>query len=1418
MKKFNRVLSLALALVMIISLLPAMSAVAQETEPGMTFTASEQYQLEKSFSAMPRTMEAWVKFDPGFTARGGCIIGNYNVGRPDFVFEINTSGAPRLFVQFIDDAGNDVFIDVKFQNVNVCTGEYVHVALVINDVKGSVGTISCYMNGELKQTKAPQYAVPKDLTFSAPLIGGDLRDNLANPQYFKGELKGVALYEDVRTAAEVKADMTALAPEGLMAAWDLTGQQGAQTLKDISGNGHNASLPMTFTQTGMYQAVKGFPSMPRTIETWFKFDKTYAARSGSVIGNYNSGRPNLTVEFNASGQPRFYMQDANGKATIDLRFTSVPSVYTGKWVHVAFAIDDAAGKIHCYVDGVLKESKDAVIPTEISASPMVLGGDLRTNNEQWFKGQLKSVAAYTDMRTAEEIAADLYAPGEEDLMAYWVTAGNLGANAIYDESGNGYHAMLKTPTPVTNEGGMTFDGEAAYKTQKQLNVMPHTIEAEIYVPADLADDQRGGVIVGNYGAGDMCINLEVFTDGIPRFYVEYEGDKKLDCRFDNVDLRTGEWTHLTIVVNDAAGTLDCYVNGFLAQSKVQVVEDVICNNVIALGGDLRSGNERYFVGGIKSLALFADARTPSEIKADMASMTGVRKDDLVASWNMEGLNEPQQIEDNSGNGYTVKRYTTWFSEKEPVTDYSYSMVVVGDTQKVAYADVTNGTTELTKLYDWILANRESKNIQYVMGMGDITDKNLETEWSYVYDLIAQMDGQVGYSLVRGNHDGSERMNETFNKGAYAASIEGSFDGGIENTWRTLTVGQVKYLIMTLDYGASDAVLKWANQVVEEHPEYNVIITTHAYLFRDGTTLDKGDVCPPSTSGGCNDGDHLWEKLVSKHSNIVLVLSGHDPCDRVVMAQDTGDHGNVVTQILVDPQGVDAAQGSTGMITMLYFSEDGKNVQVETYSTIKEQYFMTENQFSFTLDVVEETDDTTPAQKPAVPSLVDFSSVAEAWEAFDLYSTSSGGFTVRDGKLVPGGLGGEFKAIYKGNGSPISSVTVDIYPNGEAGLINGGLYIGASDAANGQDQISALYVGVESNMTGWEDAPNRVDLVIGKFPAWAALDRVTSETGNGNNLFTGGVKQPLTLRVDICGDTVTATLSLKSDPTKSICTTYTADRDLSQGQVGIRSQHNDAMYDDFSVVNAVAAVGNRYYGTLAEAVTNAEDAVITVLANSDEQFTVTGNTTIDLAGFHLTGVIAAEGSSLKIVDSAATYEQTCGSAVVVGSVEIFAENAGRNYLTVGENDVYSAHPYSVKLTHISLDPTNDALGYKAELIGDDVVKVRVQSIGFNLWVDENRVITKTLSGKTQAALRLKNILACNGGEVTVNGSAFVVFDNQQIVTSATHSTTMKQVLQIVDSAWNTYSPDQQNAVLDLCNRYLNVVEKWELNNILFKEEN
>jgi len=84
----------------------------------------------------------------------------------------------------------------------------------------------------------------------------------------------------------------------------------------------------------------------------------------------------------------------------------------------------------------------------------------------------------------------------------------------------------------------------------------------------------------------------------------------------------------------------------------------------------------------------------------------------------------------------------------------------------------------------------------------------------------------------------------------------------------------------------------------------------------------------------------------------MVLCGHIPCESIVTSQVTGEKGNTITQVLIDPQETDAKEQGTGLVAMLHFSEDGKNVQVRYYSTVKKAYFMTDNQCSFTLDVIE----------------------------------------------------------------------------------------------------------------------------------------------------------------------------------------------------------------------------------------------------------------------------------------------------------------------------------------------------------------------------------------------------------------------------------------------------------------------------------
>jgi len=235
-----------------------------------------------------------------------------------------------------------------------------------------------------------------------------------------------------------------------------------------------------------------------------------------------------------------------------------------------------------------------------------------------------------------------------------------------------------------------------------------------------------------------------------------------------------------------------------------------------------------------------------------------------------------------------------------------------------------------------------------------------------------------------------------------------------------------------------------------------------------------------------------------------------------------------------------------------------------------------------------------------------------------------------------------------------------------------------------------------------------------------------------------------------------------------------------------------------------AAGQSYY-TLADAIAAAEGQTVKLLTDISETITVSGSLTIDLAGKTLGNVTVASGS-LALIDTMGG-----GSAAVTGAVERFTQANGKNYLVAEDNGVYTVHPYQVEITHISLDPANDALGYKASVTGDDVVRSQMTGLGFNLWLNGGNTKTYTVTGKQEVTLRLKNILANNGGQMEINATAFVTFDGKTL-TSAQQTVTMRQTLKLVNDAWSAYNQTQHEAVRALCDKYYDTVSAWELDNI------
>ena len=512
--------------------------------------------------------------------------------------------------------------------------------------------------------------------------------------------------------------------------------------------------------------------------------------------------------------------------------------------------------------------------------------------------------------------------------------------------------------PSNIENGLSFLQSTHYRLSDKLHAAPLTIEAEICV--DPSHSGRAGAIFGNYYGIRQDYLLEIYENGVPRFYYSDNAGNVRDLRFTNVDVRTGDFVHIALTFDFEEGMISFYLNGEVAEvlrCEFDLASDVTRYQFV-LGGDNRSNNGNYFKGQIRSVSAYSDVRTADEIAHSAEHGTNLYADDLILSYLLNKNSGGKDINDLSGNGYIIQQ--EWLDSHEPSIDYAYSFAVVGDTQWLSRYK----PEKMEALYDWLLANKDAKKIAHVFGLGDITDAwntaDKENEWIRAYEYISKLDGVIPYSLVRGNHDESKYFLKYFATDDYMSQFDGFMaEGDIRNSYREFTVGSVNYLFLTLDYGASDEILAWANEVVASHPDHRVVITTHAYHGYDGGHLSSDNV--PSSGNitintdvdtsvgnnnrGYNNGQKIWEKLVSLHPNIFLVMSGHTPLEDVFVLQSEGIHGNTVTQMLIDAQWMDPQKDGTGMVCMLYFSEDGTEMEVEWICTDNGKYYKEQNQFS-----------------------------------------------------------------------------------------------------------------------------------------------------------------------------------------------------------------------------------------------------------------------------------------------------------------------------------------------------------------------------------------------------------------------------------------------------------------------------------------
>ncbi len=206
----------------------------------------------------------------------------------------------------------------------------------------------------------------------------------------------------------------------------------------------------------------------------------------------------------------------------------------------------------------------------------------------------------------------------------------------------------------------------------------------------------------------------------------------------------------------------------------------------------------------------------------------------------------------------------------------FTIAIIPDMQ-----DVTNYAPynwEFSAITQWLVDNAAAQNIVAVIGNGDsVTDPTVAAQWAVAkaaWDLLDAT--EIPYFVGIGNHDYTDITARTraefdtdypqtrytpahawFNGGFYEANHA-------DNSWFTITVNSVAYLILNIEYSnpIRAAVLAWADNVLKDHPTTPALVFTHSLIRYAGAAYYDTAVA------------HIWADILKHNNNVIYVGCAH----------------------------------------------------------------------------------------------------------------------------------------------------------------------------------------------------------------------------------------------------------------------------------------------------------------------------------------------------------------------------------------------------------------------------------------------------------------------------------------------------------------------------------------------------------------
>lgn len=222
--------------------------------------------------------------------------------------------------------------------------------------------------------------------------------------------------------------------------------------------------------------------------------------------------------------------------------------------------------------------------------------------------------------------------------------------------------------------------------------------------------------------------------------------------------------------------------------------------------------------------------------------------------------------------------------------------------------------------DWILANREKENIQFVVHTGDVVDSFGVTMFENAANALVPVLEAIPGMVVSGNHDVTGKGSQFyFLQQPYAQLVqkEGQTYQDGAAAYATFHACDTDFLVFGLGYGVSCP--DWVNEVIDQHPNHVVIAVIHMGLQEDGKFFSAART--------------LWREVMPRCPSFRLLLCGHmrGTQTRTDWFDDDGDGTpeRSVTSMMFNYQ--DDRVDGLGFMRLLKFDPVTHSIDVSTYS-------------------------------------------------------------------------------------------------------------------------------------------------------------------------------------------------------------------------------------------------------------------------------------------------------------------------------------------------------------------------------------------------------------------------------------------------------------------------------------------------------